>query len=132
MNSLKYLPWRSLFLSSLVGIAIVKAADLMANSIINHLDSTLIRLLLTRSGFTLIYACTGLAAGSLGVIFLERFERNSPIYSSTLWALVLCLLISLGLFQHLGLEGLSLVEIHYIHAIGIVVGVFWRGQRYWR
>ncbi len=134
MNSLKYLPWRSLFLSSLVGIAIVKAADLIVDKIVNRLDSTsvLIRFLLTPSGFTLICACAGLAAGSLGVIFLERFERSSPIYSSTLWALVLCTLISLWLVQHLGIAGLSLIGIDYVHVIGIIVGVFWRGKRYWR
>jgi hypothetical protein len=134
MNSLKYLPWRSLFLSSLAGIAIVKAADWIADRIVNRQDNTfvLMKLLLTRSGFTLLYICAGLAVGSLGVIFLERFERNSPIYSATLWALVLCLLIGLTLVRHLGLAGLSLGEVHYIHAIGIIAGVFWRGKRYWR
>ncbi|WP_404784277.1 hypothetical protein [Altericista sp. CCNU0014] len=134
MNSLKYLPWRSLFLASLLGVVAVKIADAIAGSAVNRLDShsALIGLLLTRSGFTLIYACAGLAVGSLGVFFLERFERGSSIYSSTLWALVLCLLVGLWLFQHLDIAGLSLVEIHYIHILGTIVGVFWRGKRYWR
>jgi hypothetical protein len=137
VNALKYLPWRSLFLSSLAGIATVKAADLIAERIVNFLDSldntsVLIGFLLSRSGLMLFYACAGLAVGSLGVFFLERFERNSRIYSSTLWALVLCLLISLLLVEHLGIPGLSLVEIDYIHVLSIIVGVFWRGKRYWR
>lgn len=130
MNSLKYLPWRSLFLAAFLSVTVVKAADLMLGWTLSHLSSAevLIKLLLTKPGFTLMYLCAGLAIGSLGVIFFKQLGNDSALYSSTLWALGGCLLISLWLVLHLDVGGLSLVKIHYIHTIGIIVGVFWKGQ----
>ncbi len=134
VNALKYLPWRSLTLAALLSVIVVKAADLWIGRILGQLDNTsvLMKFLLTPTGSTLLFFCVGLAIGSLGVLFLEKFEVRQAIDSSSLWALVLCILISLWLIVQLNIEGLSLGEVHYTHTIGIVVGVFWKGRYYRR
>jgi hypothetical protein len=134
VNALKYLPWKSLTLAAFLSVVVVKAADLWVGRLLGQLDSTsvLMKFLLTRTGFTVLFFCAGLAVGSLGVLFLEKFEAHRAIYSSSLWALVLCLLISLWLIVQLNIEGLSLGAVHYTHTIGIVVGVFWKGRHYRR
>lgn len=134
VNALKYLPWRSLTLAALLSVIVVKATDLWIERILGQLDNTslLMKFLLTRTGFTLLFFGVGLAIGSLGVLFLEKFEVRRAIDSSSLWALVLCILISLWLVVQLNIGGLSLGEVHYTQTIGIVVGVFWKGRYYRR
>jgi hypothetical protein len=109
---------------------VAKAADLIMGQVLNHFSGTNLwmRFLLTKPGFTLMSICIGLAIGSLGVVFLEQFENDRIFYSSTLWILAGCILISLWLILHLDIGGLSLVKIHYISTVGIIVGVFWRGR----
>lgn len=134
MNALKYLPWRSLTLSALLSVIVIKASDLWIGRLLGQLDNTslLLKFLLTRTGFTLLFFCAGLAMGSLGVLLLEKFEAHRAIDSANLWALVLCILISLWLIMQLNIKGLGLGEVHYTHTIGIVVGVFWKGRHYRR
>lgn len=134
MNALKYLPWRSLSLAALLSVIVIKAADLWIGRILGQLDRTsvLIKFLLTPTGATLLFFCVGLAMGSLGVAFLEKFELHRTINSSSLWALALCILISFWLIVQLNIEGLSLGGVHYTHTIGIIVGVFWKGRHYKR
>lgn len=134
MNALKYLPWRSLTLAALLSVVVVKATDLWIGRLLGQLGNTslLMKFLLTPTGSTLLFFCVGLAIGSLGVAFLEKFEVRQAIDSSSLWALVLCILVSLWLVVQLNIEGLSLSEVHYTHTIGIAVGVFWKGRYYRR
>ena len=132
MNALKYLPWRSLILSAILSVIVIKATDLWVGRILGQLGNTalLMKFLLTPTGSTLLFFCIGLAIGSLGVLFLEKVEAHRAINSSSLWALVLCILISLWLVVQLKIGGLSLGTVSYTHTIGIVVGVFWKGRYY--
>lgn len=112
----------------------MKAVDLVAVSSLATLRSTaaITQLLITPTGYILIFVSGGLAVGSLSVAFLETLERNRSVYISTLWALVLCLLISLWLGSQLPLAGLGLVQLTQGHGISAALGIFWRGKRYWR
>jgi hypothetical protein len=133
VNALKYLPWRSLTLAALLSVIVVKATDLWIGQLLGQLGSTsllLMKFLLTPTGSTLLFLCGGLAIGSLGVACLEKFEARRAINSSSLWALVLCILISLWLVVQLNVKGLSLGEVNYTHTMGVVVGVFWKGRYY--
>lgn len=134
MNTLKYLPWRSLFLASILAVVVMKAIDLLAARSVLHLgnSSALAQLLITPAGYILLFVCGGLALGGLGVSFLERLAANGPIYASTLWALVLCLLISAAIATYFPIDGLGLAGLSQPHAMTIIVGVFWRGKPYWR
>jgi hypothetical protein len=133
VNALKYLPWRSLTLAALLSVIVVKATDLWIGQLLGQLGSTsllLMKFLLTPTGSTLLFFCGGLAIGSLGVVCLEKFEARRAINSSSLWALVLCILISLWIVVQVNVKGLSLGEVNYTHTMGIVVGVFWKGRYY--
>jgi hypothetical protein len=135
VNALKQLPWRSLFLAALLAVIIVKALDYIAVKGLSTLnsDSTILNLLVTRPGELLLFGCGGLAIGALGVLCLERFGNVRLINANVLWALILCLLITLWLLSQLDVAGIGFAQqFSETHLIGIIVGAFWKGQNYWR
>ena len=133
MNSLKYLPWRSLFLVAILAVITMKAIDLMLWKSFSSAESSgFAELLSTKIGNLLFLFCEGLAVGGFGVLYLERVGRVGPIYTSTLWALVLCLFLCLWLGTYIPIAGLGLVDISQLHVMSLILGVFWRGRAYWR
>ena len=77
-------------------------------------------------------AMVGLGIGGLAVFLLETFCTQLVIHASTLWALILCLLLGLWLKSFLYLPGLFVVGLSQSVLVGLVLGVFWKGRRYWR
>jgi hypothetical protein len=134
MNAFKQLPWGSLFLAAILAVTIVKAIDYVAiqSILLLKTDAALYRLLATPAGGLVLFGCGGLAIGGLGVLCLERVGRLRIIQNNILWALVLCLLISLWLLSKLPVDGLGLVAFSQIHMLGVLLGVFWQGRAYWR
>jgi hypothetical protein len=135
VNVLKQLPWRSLFLAAILSVIIVKAFDYLAVKGLSGLDSdaTISNLLVTRPGLLLLFGCGGLAIGGLGVLCLERFGNIRFINANILWALILCLLVTLWLLSQLDVAGIGFAQqFSETHLIGIIIGVFWKGQNYWR
>lgn len=78
---------------------------------------------------TLIVVALGM--GALSVIILERFNRIA-INAGSLWALVACLALVLALVQAIGLFPIGFVGMSYPQLVGIVLGVFLKGQPYWK
>jgi hypothetical protein len=133
VNSLKYLPWRSLFLVAILAVLTMKAIDFILWKSFDYAASSgFAELLSTKIGNLLFLFCEGLAVGGFGVLYLERIGRVGPIYTSTLWTLVLCLFLSLWLGTYLPMKGLGLVDISEVHVMSLILGVFWRGRPYWR
>ncbi|MDG2990526.1 hypothetical protein L3556_06200 [Candidatus Synechococcus calcipolaris G9] len=136
-QAFKSLPWRSLipaglsiavlanvFDTGLYYIAINSAAmgDILG-TVLQPPLGLMVRLVM----------CTGL--GMMAVLFLETFFDPGPIYSPTLWGLLLSALLS---FMVLGvLSGfLSLRPVFFslneLLLAGLAIGIFWQGRRYWR
>ena len=69
--------------------------------------------------------------GGLGVYICERWRNQVILNSSSLWALVLCLTVSLFLKSLLPIPAL-LVGFSYTCVVGVIFGVFWKGRPYWR
>jgi hypothetical protein len=135
VNAFKQLPWRSLFLAALLAVIIVKAFDYLATKGLSAFDAhgAIRNLLITGSGELLLLGGGGLAIGGLGVLCLERFENVRFISANVLWALILCLVIALWLLSKLDVPGIGFAQqFSETHLIGIVIGVFWKGQKYWR
>jgi hypothetical protein len=135
VNTLKQLPWRSLFWAALLSVIIVKAFDFVVALGLTALprDTTILKLLITPAGGLLLFGGGGLAIGGLGVLCLERFGNVRLINANILWALILCLLITLWLLSFLNVAGIGFAQqFSETHLIGIVIGVFWKGQNYWR
>lgn len=73
--------------------------------------------------------------GMVAVISLEVWFNPAPIYSGTLWALFLCVLVGSLFFSFFG-STLGLRPLFFpvtdVFLIGTAVGIFWQGRRYWR
>jgi hypothetical protein len=138
VDAIKQLPWRSLFLAAVLAVIIAKALDFVAAKGLSTLNlySAILNLLATPTGGLLIFGCGGLAIGALGVLCLERLGKVRFINANILWALILCLLIMLWLLSRLlsqfNLAGIGFAQFSEAHLMGIVIGVFWKGQNYWR
>lgn len=74
----------------------------------------------------------GIGIGALAVILVETLLPRLTLHASTLWALVLCLLLGLWIKLLLYLPGLFVVSFSQSLLVGLVLGVFWKGRRYWR
>lgn len=73
----------------------------------------------------------GALMGALAVYLLETLPPHTAINSGVLWAQVGCLLLGLALLSAVPLVG-ALLNFNQNILIGVLLGVFWRGKRYWR
>lgn len=133
-RNLKLLPWRSLVQVSILTLLIAMAIDFLL--ILGFIQSAIIRdllatALLSPPWSTLAVAAAGIGIGALAVYLLERLYGQVLINTSILWALIFCLIIGLGLQSLLPLESV-LTGLNQTQVVGILVGVFWKGRRYWR
>lgn len=76
----------------------------------------------------------GVGVGALGLYLLEIVYANLRIDTGILWALILCLIVAIALKVTVLAEALplTLVGLSQTQMIGVVLGVFWKGKRYWR
>ncbi|RMH66037.1 MAG: hypothetical protein D6676_06320 [Cyanobacteria bacterium J003] len=133
----KALPWRSLVPTGLLvallaalfdtGLYYIAAAvTAVREALIILLQPPLV--LLVRLGLSI-------GLGMVAVIFLEVWFNPAPIYSGTLWALFLCVLVGSMFLSFLGSTfGLRplFFPVTDVFLIGTAVGIFWQGRRYWR
>lgn len=133
LRSLKYLPWSALLqVSALTTLIVVFVEFILASG---YKQSDLVRRLLSLvyarplGLFTAIAVAAGV--GVLAVYLLERFYQQVFINSASLWALVVCLFLLLILKSLLPVPPF-LVKMDETRLIGIAIGVFWKGRRYWR
>lgn len=133
LRRLKFLPWRSLFsLSGLITLIIIVLDVLLTIGYNRSLAiSRGLSLLYTPPLGILVNCATAVGVGALAVYLLEKFYPQVSINTSTLWALVLCLIVCLLVKSLIPLPEL-LISFDEIRLMGIVVGVFWKGRPYWR
>lgn len=140
----KFLPWRSLFPAAALGVTIAKLVDIalaiaddrwrwLSRFLQNPFDPTSQGIpygIWLPAGLFM----SGVGIGALAVIFLEFCFPPGPIYSSTLWALVLCLMVCLlllWLFLLVNPLPTVFVTANETLFFGAVLGVFWQGRRHW-
>ncbi|AFZ51937.1 hypothetical protein [Dactylococcopsis salina] len=133
LRRFKSQPWKPLSLIALTTVAIVSAIDyllifLLANS--EPFRSSISFLFSPPLGMLIPLAVAG-GIGILGVYICDQFRSQVFLNAGSLWALVLCLVIALALTGLLPLPSF-LVQFSYPALLGIMVGVFWKGRRYWR
>lgn len=139
LRQLKYLPWTSLFIVAGITFAIAIALDLILGLTYSQLDEgtrfTIVRILAATlyspifSLFTI--GAIGVGIGALAVFLLETVEKRVFINAGVLWALILCLIIGLIIRSYIPIPAL-LTDINQMQLVGIILGVFWKGKRYWR
>ena len=130
IRRLRLLPWRILLQVSILTAFIVLILEVLLAWGFTHssiIHDTITMLQAPPIGiFWPIAVSVGI--GALAVYLCERWFTQVSLNTSSLWALILCLLLALGLKSLLPLDmGLS-----YFTLVGIIVGVFWKGRSHWR
>lgn len=133
---MKYLPWAELFQSAFVTVAIATVLDYflllglvaIANTGMNIAPPQFLLPLIA----LLIPAAVSLGIGALAIFITARFFRQVLLRAGTMWGLIGCVLIFLFLRSLLPVPGLLVGGIDYFSIVGIVVGAFTYGRRYWR
>jgi hypothetical protein len=76
----------------------------------------------------------GYLLGALGVVLLDRNEKGIGIYISTLWFLVLALIVGLLTYDLFPIRPYRLwfTLFNRLTLVGLVLGVFWTGKKFWR
>lgn len=132
LRQLKYLPWLQLSLTSIATVLIVFIAEVIlalgatylppVQRVVAVLFSPLLGLFIT---FAIAFGI-----GALAVYWFETLYSRIVINAGILWALVLCVLVAMVLKSML--LPISLIGFSEIVLAGVLVGIFWKGKRYWR
>lgn len=131
MYQFKSLPWQQLLNASVITLVLASGIDYGLTLILPASSQVQIGSILGPPWRLLSSAAIDMAIGILGVIILERvIGPRRRIQVSTLWGLVLCLLIALVLRASLPIPGLFLGPLHQITIVGLLLGVFSKGQQY--
>jgi hypothetical protein len=82
----------------------------------------------------LTYIGIGYLLGALGLVLFDRNEKGIGIYISTLWFLILALIVGLLTYDLLPIRiyRLWFPLFNQVTLIGLVLGVFWTGKKFWR
>lgn len=130
---LRQLPWMELLWIAALAVVIVFVIEVVlleaAQQIL--LVREILQLLLTPPLGLLVIIGMGFCAGVLGVLLLENIRKDIVINSGVLWALVGCLLLQFFVRQALTFLP-ALIQLNQSTLVGIVLGVFVQGKRYWR
>jgi hypothetical protein len=133
LQRLKLLPWREMLQSSALVNSIVIGLELFLDW--GFTPSWAIRnrvtILYGSSLEILIPFAAAVGMGALAVYLLEYWQQQFLLNRTTLWVLVLCVLLGLVLKSFLPIPPL-LASLSEEALIGVTVGVFWKGRPYWR
>ena len=69
--------------------------------------------------------------GALAIVLTDSFFRQIILRADTIWALIGCVLLILLVKSWLPIPALFL-GFSYFSMMGIIVGAFTKGRRYWR
>jgi hypothetical protein len=138
-NRLKLLPWGALFQSAALTTVILVAVEYLFFITLALLSSRFLeigrflnQLFSTPLFILIINFVTALGCGAFAVYLLERLFQRLAINAALLWALVLCLIICLLIKLQIPIEHLLVTNFSSIEMVGILLGVFQQGRRYWR
>ncbi len=133
LRQLKFLPWLPLVQVAIFAVATITVLDFLLQ--IGYVYVPLIRTTLEflYSPPLNLFMAVAIAAGlgMLAVYLLEILQGRVIINAGVLWALILCVMVALLLNSLLGLPDF-LASPDQTSLIGVVLGVFSRGRRYWR
>lgn len=132
MYELKRLPWWPLLGIASLTIAVATLLDgLLTSEAAVQQAEPLYRILFSPTWFLLTRALVSAGIGALAVFLLERLTPQIRIYASVLWALIGCLIVVLALRSLLPLPGTLTSDPNTISFVGLLLGVFMKGRRYW-
>jgi len=133
LRRLKLLPWREMLQIAALVNCIVVGLELFLvwGWIQSEVFGKIFTLLFGSPLGILIPFAIAVGMGALAVYFLEYWQQQFLLNRTTLWVLVLCVLLGLVLKSFLPIPPL-LASLSEEAVIGVTVGVFWKGRPYWR
>ncbi|KKD37442.1 peptide chain release factor 1 [Limnoraphis robusta Tam1] len=133
MQRLKNFPWRSLLQSATLSNLLIAALEILLFWGVVHspVVGNVLKMLFSPPLGVLTQVAIAIGMGALTVYWLEIWQQRFLLNSSTLWALVGCLLLGLFIKSLLPLPTF-LVDLSSLGLMGILIGVFWKGRPYWR
>lgn len=132
---IKTLPWIPLIQNALLTLFLATVLDIGLMVLLAALfsvwpDGNSLRMMGGVVGLLVQFVVAG-GVGILSIALMERVFRHVRLDTATLWALVLCLAISLFLKSLLPIPSF-LVGISYLQFVGLMLGLFSQSRRYWR
>ncbi|MBD2081480.1 peptide chain release factor 1 [Leptolyngbya sp. FACHB-17] len=136
LRPLKYLPWTELMQVALITIGFTILLDwlLFQVAAIPALRSMIVQLLESPLA-VIVFLGAAVGVGALAVAITERWFRRIVITNAILWALVPCLLFGFWLRSLLPdavFPQLLTPGVNFNSAMGMIIGLFWKGKPYWR
>ncbi|MBD1909544.1 MULTISPECIES: peptide chain release factor 1 [unclassified Leptolyngbya] len=128
---LRSLPWVPLLLIAAMTLVIIFGIEMLLGILIQVSNfEQVLQLLFTPPLGLLMIVAIGVGVGAIAVWLLETLRPEIIINSGVLWALIGCLILVTFIRQLL--PGFSLVTLDESTLMGMIVGVFLTGRRYWR
>lgn len=133
LQRLKYLPWLPLGLTGLATAIITYVFEYVLLLSYQYVPpiQTVLNLLFAPPLSIIMGFVIALGIGAVAVFWFEAVYPRIVINAGILWALILCVLLALTLKSFLPLP-VNLFGFNQMLLIGVVVGVFLKGKRYWR
>ncbi|MGB3295875.1 MAG: hypothetical protein WBB01_23065 [Phormidesmis sp.] len=130
-RSLRYLPWATLFLSAGLTVLVSTAIDVALILAIGSVPAIATALSAAGILLAILPFLVALGVGALAIVLTDSFFRQIILRADTIWALVGCVLLILLVKSWLPIPALF-VSLSYFSMMGIAVGAFTKGRRYWR
>lgn len=133
IDALKRLPWLVLLQAALLTTLVAIAAEfvIVFSARFIPMLQALFSALLAGPLAILTSLAIAVGLGALAVVMLEKLGR-SHISTGSLWGLLPCLLLWVVLANTLGLLPLGVISLNEVQALGLVIGIFWKGRPYWQ
>jgi hypothetical protein len=132
LQRLKQLPWLPLLQVSAIAVLCVTVVEVALLSLLPEVPALAALFARAMSSVFAIVIIGGITygLGALGLLFLERLQPTVRPHAGTLWALIACLLLMVWLKTLLPLP--ILFGLDRLALVGVMLGVFTTGRRYWR
>jgi hypothetical protein len=133
LHQLKYLPWLPLALTGFATALMVFIVEVILVVSAQYVPgvANVLQILFSPALVMIVWFAIAFGIGILAVYWLEKVYSRLVITAGVLWALVLCVILAILVKSLLPLT-VNLVGVDQVLMAGILVGVFWKGRRYWR
>lgn len=133
LQRLKQLPWIPLLMVALLTIfwaSVLELLLLLGSASVVLINRALVMLFTPPLGIIMSLAIA-VGVGALAVVFLEVVYPHLMVSTGVLWALLLCLFLTMVVRNALPPQT-QLLEPSYTMLIGSMLGIFMKGKPYWR
>lgn len=133
LERLKQLPWLALLQVALLTAIAAIALEYCLFFLSSYIPAVRTLLVILSSGLLGLITpfIVSMGIGAIALFVLERSPRV-VINTASLWGLVACVALVLLVIQAIGLFPLGFVGMGETQFVGVLLGIFLKGQPYWK